>query len=124
VNHLYLSFLNFEDLAPIVDMSHNEVKVLELAGTAQEVYAATAKACTGRRVVPTVDYFGGLPAGGPVASTHQSRGNPCAANLVFFPEFPLTAGAQDGYPSVTLCQIARENGVIAKGSQIDGFTAR
>jgi hypothetical protein len=124
VNHLYLSFLNLEDLSPVVDMSHNEVKVPELAGPAQEIDAAAAKAGTRRRVVPTVDYFGGLPAGGPVASAHQSRCNPCAANLVFFPEFALTAGAQDGYATVTLCQIAREHGVIAKGSQIDGFTAR
>jgi hypothetical protein len=123
VNHLYLSFLNFEDLAPVVDMSHNEVQVPELAGPAQEIDAAASKACTWRRVVPTVDYFGGLPAGGPVASIHQASGNPCAADLVFFAEFTLATGAQDGYPIVTLCQIARENGVIAKGSQIDGLTA-
>ena len=93
VNHLYLSFLNFEDLAPVVDMSHNEVQVPELAGPAQEIHATAAKACTRRRVVPTVDYFGCLPAGGQMASTHQSRGNPCAANLVFFAEFTLATGA-------------------------------
>jgi hypothetical protein len=121
--YLYLSIQNFEDLATVVDVSQNEVQVSELTRPSQEIDTAAAKACTRRRAVPAADYFGGLTARGQMPSTHQSRGNPCAANLVFFPEFTLAAGAYHGYPRVTLCQIARKNGVIAKGSQIDGFTA-
>jgi hypothetical protein len=58
-----------------------------------------------------------------MSPAHQSSGNPCATNLVFFPELTPLSGADDGNTRVTLCQVARENGVIAKGRQIDGFTA-
>jgi hypothetical protein len=70
LDHFHLSFPNFEDLAPIVDMSQNEVQVPELARPAQEVDAATVQASTGLCAMPTVDDFSSLPAGGHVTYTH------------------------------------------------------
>jgi hypothetical protein len=104
-------------------MSQNEVQVPKLTGPPQEIDAAAAKTGTGRSVSPTADNVRGLPARGPVSSAHQSSGNPRAADLVFFPELTLASGAYDGNASVTLCQVSGENGVIAKGPQIDGFAA-
>ena len=123
LNYLYLSVQNFENLPTVVDMSQNEVQVPKLTGPPQEIDAAAAKTGTGRSVSPTADNVRGLPARGPVSSAHQSSGNPRAADLVFFPELTLASGAYDGNASVTLCQVSGENGVIAKGPQIDGFTA-
>ena len=104
-------------------MSQNEVQVAELARPPQEVDAAAAKARTRRSVAPTADNVGGLRTPGQMSPAHQSRGNPRATDLVFFPELTFASGADDGNPSVTLCQVARENGVIAKAPQIDGLTA-
>jgi len=58
-----------------------------------------------------------------MSSAHQRGGNPRATDLVFFPELTLASGAYDGNASVALCQVSGENGVIAKGSQIDGLAA-
>ena len=77
----------------------------------------------GRSVAPTADNVGGLRTPGQMSPAHQSRGNPRATDLVFFPELTLASGADDGNPGVTLCQVSGENGVIAKGPQIDGLTA-
>jgi len=104
-------------------MSQNEVQVPKLTGAPQEIDAAAAKTRTGRSVAPTANNVSGLPAPGPMSSAHQRAGNPRATDLVFFPEFTLASGAYDGDTRVALCQVSGENGVIAKGSQIDGLTA-
>ena len=104
-------------------MSQNEVQVPKLTGAPQEIDAAAAKTRTGRSVAPTANNVSGLPAPGPMSSAHQRDGNPRATDLVFFPEFTLASGAYDGNARVTLCEISGENGVIAKRSQIDGFTS-
>ena len=70
LDHFHLSVPNFEDLAPIVDMSQNEVQVPELAGPAQEIDAAAVKTRTRLCTVPAADDFSGLAGGRHVASTH------------------------------------------------------
>jgi hypothetical protein len=104
-------------------MSQNEIQVPKLTGPPQEIDAAAAKARAGRSVAPTADNVRGLQAPGPMSSAHQSRGNPGATDLVFFPELTLASGAYDGNASVTLRQVSGKNGVVAKGPQIDGFTS-
>jgi hypothetical protein len=123
LDDLHLSVPNFENLPTIVDMSQNEVQVPKLTGPPQEIDAAAAKTRTRRRVAPTADNVSRLPARGPMSSAHQRGGNPRATDLVFFPELTLASGAYDGNAPVTLCEVSGENGVIAKGSQIDGLAA-
>jgi hypothetical protein len=123
VYYFHLSVPNLENFPPVVDMSQNEVQVSELARPSQEVDAAAAKTCTGRSLAPTVDNIGGLRTSGLMSSVHQSRGNPRATNLIFFPELTLASGADDGNASVTTCQVAGEDGVVTERPQIDGLTA-
>jgi hypothetical protein len=104
-------------------MSQNEVQVPELTGPPQEIDAAAAKTRTRGSVTPTADNVSGLPARGPMSFAHQRAGNPRATDLVFFPELTLASGAYDGNAPVALCEVSGENRVIAKGSQIDSFTA-
>ncbi len=104
-------------------MSQDEVQVPELAGPPQEVDAAAAKARARGSVAPTADDVNGLRTRGAMSPADQRRGNPRATDLVFLPKLALIPGADHGNAGVTPRQVARENGMIAKASQIDGIAA-
>src|SRR4029077_4968761 len=111
-----------EDGVEIVDVIEDEVEVGGATGTLQEIDAATGEAGKGRCVMPACGQGGGLRILRKVAQTHQSAGDPGAADLICFAELTQTAGTDYGDASVTSGQVGGQDRVAAEAGEVGGET--
>jgi len=119
VDHLHLTVLNCENVAQIVDMLEDEIEVSELARASEKIHAVAAPAGLGRRVAPSANEVRGLFVLGRVPLPHQACGNPCAADLIFFPKLSLAPGSDHCDAGVARAEISTESGVTPKTTQVD-----
>jgi hypothetical protein len=124
IDHLYFTVLDFENIPQIVDMIEDEIEISELARLPEEIDTVAAPAGLGWRVAPSADQVRGLLVLGRVAFPHQACGNPCAADLIFFPKLTLAPGSDDRDARMTCGQMRSESGVTPEATQVDRIATR
>src|SRR5712692_6132683 len=111
--------LEHEDRRKIVDVSEDELQVLDLTGAAQVSDALADEAGFRGRPAPAPDEFLGPPIFEYVTGLGQPFRNPGAAHLVLLAKLAAATRPDQGDAAVTVREMGRKCAVVAKASKVD-----